>query len=212
MTLGNRIRNARLAARLTKTALAARVGVSRTAVGQWEKDESVPRKDNILAMAKELGVPPHTFDLFGGGNSVTHLRENADRKLILLLHWNDLRHVRGGKVSMTALLEHEYIEGDSLISSESFAVKLEDESMEPTFYRGDIVVLDPAVTTQDTDCVLVRLRDSPKHVFRHYVPRRGGAFDLVAENPEFPTVTSNSSTQVEVLGVMVEHRRKRRIS
>ena len=66
MTLGNRIASLRKAAGLSQEALAAKLGVSRQAIGKWEADASLPGLDNLHQLAKELGV---TIDalLAGGG-------------------------------------------------------------------------------------------------------------------------------------------------
>ena len=56
MTLGNRIAALRKAAGLSQEALAAKLGVSRQAIGKWEADASLPGLDNLHQLAKELGV------------------------------------------------------------------------------------------------------------------------------------------------------------
>ena len=56
MTLGNRIASLRKAAGLSQEALAAKLGVSRQAIGKWEADTTLPSLDNLHQLAKELGV------------------------------------------------------------------------------------------------------------------------------------------------------------
>ena len=56
MTLGNRIASLRKAAGLSQEALAAKLGVSRQAIGKWEADATLPSLDNLHQLAKELGV------------------------------------------------------------------------------------------------------------------------------------------------------------
>lgn len=56
MTLGNRIAALRKAAGLSQEALAAKLGVSRQAIGKWEADATLPSLDNLHQLAKELGV------------------------------------------------------------------------------------------------------------------------------------------------------------
>ena len=57
MTLGQNIQAARKAQGLSQEALAARVGVSRQALGKWEKDTALPGLDNLQALAEVLGQP-----------------------------------------------------------------------------------------------------------------------------------------------------------
>ena len=54
------------------------------------------------------------------------------------------------------------------------------------------------------------LRQTGEHVFRLYQARARGAYDLFAENAEYPTITVNARFPAEIMGVCVEHRKKRR--
>lgn len=56
MTLGQNIQNARKAKGMTQEALAEKLGVSRQALGKWEKDTALPGLDNLRALAAELEV------------------------------------------------------------------------------------------------------------------------------------------------------------
>ena len=53
MTLGQNIQTARRAKGLSQEALAERIGVSRQALGKWEKDTALPGLDNLQALAAE---------------------------------------------------------------------------------------------------------------------------------------------------------------
>ena len=56
MTLGQNIQTARKAKGLSQEALAEKIGVSRQALGKWEKDTALPGLDNLQALAAELGT------------------------------------------------------------------------------------------------------------------------------------------------------------
>ena len=56
MTLGQNIQAARKAKGLSQETLAEKVGVSRQALGKWEKDTALPGLDNLQALAAELGT------------------------------------------------------------------------------------------------------------------------------------------------------------
>lgn len=56
MTLGQNIQTARRAKGLSQEALAERIGVSRQALGKWEKDTALPGLDNLQTLAAELGT------------------------------------------------------------------------------------------------------------------------------------------------------------
>lgn len=56
MTLGENIQAARKKKGLSQEALAEQVGVSRQALGKWEKDTALPSLDNLQALAAALDV------------------------------------------------------------------------------------------------------------------------------------------------------------
>ena len=56
MTLGQNIQAARKAKGLSQEALAEKIGVSRQALGKWEKDTALPGLDNLQALAAALGT------------------------------------------------------------------------------------------------------------------------------------------------------------
>ena len=65
--IGNRIRNFRELAGLSKSELARRVGVSPTAVHNWEENGTVPRIDLSHALSEALEVS--FVQLMSGDNS-----------------------------------------------------------------------------------------------------------------------------------------------
>lgn len=77
MTLGNRIAALRKAAGLSQEALAAKLGVSRQAIGKWEADASLPGLDNLHQLAKELGV---TIDALLAGEEAESAPERREEE------------------------------------------------------------------------------------------------------------------------------------
>ena len=56
MTLGQNLQAARKAKGLSQETLAEQIGVSRQALGKWEKDTALPGLDNLQAAAQVLGT------------------------------------------------------------------------------------------------------------------------------------------------------------
>lgn len=55
-TFAMRLRSLREIAGLSQAQLADEVGVSQAAIGQWERGEFMPRRRNVIALAKALGA------------------------------------------------------------------------------------------------------------------------------------------------------------
>ena len=56
LAMAQRLVDRRKAAGLSQEALAAQLGVSRQAVSKWERSESSPDTDNLIALAALYGV------------------------------------------------------------------------------------------------------------------------------------------------------------
>lgn len=211
MSVGERIRTARTKLGLSQVELAKRVGVSRGAIYQWESNNTQQiRAEKIPRLASVLGISVSALSPFGGG-TVAPIEKNQ-KSYVVLIQWDELATLPalgGGKMKMSALQKAKYIEVDLEISPECVALRIDDNSMEPGFRKRDIVIIDPNLAPVDGDYVLVRLGKTEEHIFRRYVPRRADAYDLVAENADYPTVTVNQKFPAKIMGVLVEHRKKR---
>lgn len=65
--LASTIRHARLARGLTQRELAKHLGVTQSAVGQWEVARTAPSRDHLPAISETLGIPLRTLlDAHGG--------------------------------------------------------------------------------------------------------------------------------------------------
>jgi transcriptional regulator with XRE-family HTH domain len=84
-TAGARIRAARLAAGLTQEALARQVGVSRSAVAQWETDRAGQVGGNLARIAEALAVSVGHL-LTGGAREGGARAEDATELALLRLY------------------------------------------------------------------------------------------------------------------------------
>jgi len=226
VSVADQIRSGRLAKGFSQEQLAELLGVSRTAIINWENPEKAPQNLKphiIIELARILGKPRSAFTRFGGDAAAT--TGDMCRHAIVLLSWEDLKHVAvGGNVRKDVIRKPDFIEVSEDISQKALAFSIKDDSMEPEFHASDEIIIDPDLKPGSSDdFVLVRLKNG-EHLFRRYRPRASRAnfkvwvtlpitsqsYDLVAENPEWSTVSVTSQSPASILGTMVEHRRKRR--
>lgn len=83
--VGTRIRAARLARGLTQAGLAQAVGVTRSAVAQWETDRAGQVRGNLTRIASVLGVSVQ-FLLEGNTGANPEQPENATELALLRLY------------------------------------------------------------------------------------------------------------------------------
>lgn len=209
MSVPDRIRKARLAKGLSPRQLAELVGVTRTAVNDWEAGRHSPTDKQVPALAKALDLPLSAFNKYGEGG--VSIKLGTPTISIPLLKWEELHAVSAGVVSMQMLKKARFIpvDADGGRASSRIALRVEDDSMEPTFKAGELIFVDPEMREPiDNEIVVARIGAKKEHVLRCVRRKRGGAFDLVAENPGFSTWTANKDNPTEIVGTVVEHHRR----
>jgi SOS-response transcriptional repressor LexA len=92
------------------------------------------------------------------------------------------------------------------------ALRVNETAMEPTFRKGEVIILEIGREARNGDVVVVRWADGTNGL-RTYRRWRNGTYDLVPENSqEFQKVTVNANNSAEIVGVVVEHHRKMKLS
>ena len=92
------------------------------------------------------------------------------------------------------------------IEAEPFALRVIDDSMEPEFAPGCIIIIDPTGVARDGAFVLAEL--DGEYIFRQ-LRRTGGCDQLVALNDDYPE-TALAGGLASVRGVVVQRAGARR--
>jgi transcriptional regulator with XRE-family HTH domain len=105
MEIGTLIRNHRKRARLSQAALAAAIGVNKSAVAQWEIGITLPKQENMAALKLELGIT-QSLAVGDAGPYSGELVEDPS-ELALLRFWRGLSDAkRDAVVDLLRIGEH----------------------------------------------------------------------------------------------------------
>ncbi|HBP96963.1 MAG TPA: XRE family transcriptional regulator, partial [Pantoea agglomerans] len=115
-TLGDRIRLRRKSLQLTQKQLAQQVKVSHVAISQWEKEETLPRGENLLRLAEALGCAP-AFLIDGDGPVFSESAWSGLHQIPLLAQRDVPRWLSEAGSVRHELLMH----NDMALSQQSFA-------------------------------------------------------------------------------------------
>lgn len=204
-TLGDRIRLRRKSLQLTQKQLAQQVNVSHVAVSQWEKEETLPRGENLLRLSEALGCAP-AFLIEGDGPV---FRESAWAGLhqIPLLAQRDVAQWLSDPASVR---QDRLMHNDMALSQQSFAFRVEDQSMAPAILRDDVVIIDPSLSPQPGDSVLaLQQQVALLRTWRQRGSEEGVTqFELAPVNINFPELHSRRDN-LKLIGTLVELRRFR---
>ena len=205
-TLGQRLLGLRKDKKLSRETLGAKIGVSKTAIKNWEDDENTPKLEYLQLLSDyfKCSVEYLTVGISDGDNF-----KRVQKKPIRLAPV--LNFVQAGEFCEyhddAISDESEPVIGDAGVNV--YWIKLEGNSMEPDFESGELVLIDPDMQPNPADYV-VALRKGEKAVtFKKWRPR---GFDektgeeysqLIPSNENYPIIDSRF-TPFSICGVAVQ--------
>ena len=222
-TLGVRLKQLRKENKITQQQLADAIGVSKTSVIYWEKDENMPKHESLMALAKALKTTPDW--LLSGktnqtpvidSNPVSDLYTNvrpSKRKLrkIPVLDfvqaglWRDVAY-DGMNPKDETFTTYEGTEPRAI-----FSLEVDGMSMAPDFMPGDEIVVDAAMEPKPGALVIAQEMQHgiAMTTFKKYrvvgVNEYGvDIIELVPLNQDFPTYNS-TQVDISIIGVVVQH-------
>lgn len=204
-TLGDRIRLRRKSLQLTQKQLAQQVNVSHVAVSQWEKEETLPRGENLLRLSEALGCAP-AFLIEGDGPVFSESAWAGLHQIPLLAQ----RDVALWLSDAGSVRQDRLMHNDMALSQQSFAFRVEDQSMAPAILRDDVVIIDPSLSPQPGDSVLaLQQQVALLRTWRQRGSEEGVTqFELAPVNINFPELHSRRDN-LKLIGTLVELRRFR---
>lgn len=204
-TLGDRIRLRRKSLQLTQKQLAQQVNVSHVAVSQWEKEETLPRGENLLRLSEALGCAP-AFLIEGDGPVFSESAWAGLHQIPLLAQ----RDVAQWLSDAASVRQDRLMHNDMALSQQSFAFRVEDQSMAPAILRDDVVIIDPSLSPQPGDSVLaLQQQVALLRTWRQRGSEEGVTqFELAPVNINFPELHSRRDN-LKLIGTLVELRRFR---
>lgn len=217
---GERLFALRKEQKLARDALGLKIGVSKTAIKNWEDGSHVPKLEHMQSLAKVFKV---SFDwlAYGKGNpndqyitvpSITNVEKLPVRKIrqVPVLNW-----VQAGaftEIGDNAYDEFEPVFEDDYGSKNIYWLKIRGDSMKPTFNEGDLILIDANRTAMAGNFVIAKVCDDEEATFKKFKPcgfddNGKEYFQLIALNDFYPPIDSRYKP-FEVIGVVVEHKRK----
>lgn len=208
--IGNRITQARKALGISIKELSSRTKtLSPARISNWEQGTRSPGPVEAKLLAQNLKVSA-SYILCLTDNpqgELTHASGHTHR-FIPVLAMTDAPHAKellsGSHNEKTIVIDGF---NQSQQSEDLFAIRIEDTSMQPNFCVGDLVVIDGQLSPKPGDYVLVYLIAKKQCVLRKYGEASACLFQLLASNELWATVNVKQLDEVNVIGVVIEHRR-----
>ncbi len=217
MNFGERIQTARKQAKLTQKELAARVGISQTAVHKLECGRSKSSR-RAVTIALTCGVDPIWLDTGRGEMSLIGSTPGMTRDELAkaagegelhraplfarlpLISWEDASQSceePDESFHPTALA---WLPVAPRSSEQTFALRVPDDSMVPEFREGEMIFVDPTRPGQHNQFIVARMENDAMATFKQLMVV-GNKTYLKPLNSRYPLI--NVQDSIKVCGVVV---------
>jgi len=189
-TLGTRLKNQRKSKKLTQQQVADAIGVSKTSVIYWEKDENLPKHDSLMALAQILGI---TSDYLLHGKESNSLDNNVIApfpmagRLIPVISWVQAgTWTTADSVPMGTQFK-EWLPPNPKCGKNGYGLIVVGESMSPDFRPSDKIYVNPDFQISDLktgDLVIVACDGETEATFKRLIVESNGMY-LEPLNPKW---------------------------
>lgn len=202
-SIGERIKEARKSAGLTQLELAKKTELSRSYIGDIEKDRYNPSVSTLQLIATATNTPLE--DLLPSTKTVSPTGRGVRIPVLG-------RVVAGIPIeAVEEILDYEEITPELAATGEFFALKIRGHSMEPRMMEGDVVIVRRQDDVDSGDVAIVLVNGNEATVKR--IKKQPEGITLIATNtsvyePHFYSNKEIADLPVRILGRVVELRGK----
>lgn len=184
------------------------LGVSPAQIYQWAKGVGQISSSSARRLEKALGRPTGWMDQADDGAQAVHEPSNISpgpdlRAPVPLISWVQAGEWTECTDPFPPGMADEWISPSTRVSKCAFAVKVRGDSMEPRFFEGETLIVDPEIEARSGDFVIVRLDDAQEATFKQLILDGPQKF-LKPVNPRYPVIPINGNASI--VGVVVEKR------
>ncbi|MDP3559058.1 MAG: XRE family transcriptional regulator [Legionellaceae bacterium] len=212
--IGQRIHVERKAKGLTQAKLAELAGgLKQPRINNWEQGIRTPGPEEIKLLATVLEVSPAFLMCLTDRKQPHPLDKNYVGALIPLLHAEQLHEpgywtkaIKAGEYDGEVIFIPITIELAKIVGENAFALKMEDESMDPELRPDDVLIVNPDAIPKPGNFVVVKSDDTPEVIIRRYkqisISKSIQQFELLATNKNWPNIKSHELTGCKILGTV----------
>ena len=213
---------------LSYTNIAEKVGISSVYISQVLRGQRIPKDNILLKLSDALGLDPSvvlrlahyekapeaarrylepSVKPAGSDAKFDNIEPYAlgSGRKVPILGW-----VQAGQFSPTAtgdlspLGPDDYIYSD-ILGRNLFALRVENDSMEPLFHQGDIIIVNPNIKARNGDFVVARRKEGGEVTFKK-LKIEDDEIRLKPLNKEYDDIILKDDDDFEILGKVVERK------
>ena len=207
-TLGTRLKALRKNKKITQQQVADAIGVSKTSVIYWEKDENLPKHDSLMALAKVLGV---TSDYLLNGKGGSSFDNNISiplplaGRLVPVISWVQAGSWTSVESVPAGTQFDEWLPPNPKCGKNGYGLEVVGESMLPDFRPGDKIYVNPDFQPDELktgDLVIMSCEGDAEATFKKLIVESGNMY-LQPLNPDWPEKTMPLILGCKLVGKVV---------
>ncbi|WP_195268633.1 XRE family transcriptional regulator [Eubacterium sp. 1001713B170207_170306_E7] len=194
----NKYRQLRKERNLSQANLAERLGVSQTAVSQWETDKNYPDINTIKQLADIYSV---TTDYLLGVDSS---RLKKDNEIVVYtrvpagVEWANIEERAGYEELGVKMLEN----GKTYVG-----FKVSDDEMAPVFLKNDVLIIEVRDNCEDGEIALVQVSGYDAEIKYVFMQPNGVLVQPLVPSKRGDFYANTSKEKARILGVVRQVRR-----
>ena len=194
----NKYRQLRKERNLSQANLAERLGVSQTAVSQWETDKNYPDINTIKQLADIYSV---TTDYLLGVDSS---RLKKDNEIVVYtrvpagVEWANIEERAGYEELGVKMLEN----GKTYVG-----FKVSDDEMAPVFLKDDVLIIEVRDNCEDCEIALVQVSGYDAEIKYVFMQPNGVLVQPLVPSKRGDFYANTSKEKARILGVVRQVRR-----
>lgn len=207
-TLGTRLKALRKNKKITQQQVADAIGVSKTSVIYWEKDENLPKHDSLMALARVLGV---TSDYLLNGKGGSSFDNNISiplplaGRLVPVISWVQAGSWTSVESVPAGTQFDEWLPPNPKCGKNGYGLEVVGESMLPDFRPGDKIYVNPDFQPDElktADLVIMSCEGDAEATFKKLIVESGNMY-LQPLNPDWPEKTMPLILGCKLVGKVV---------
>lgn len=207
-TLGTRLKALRKNKKITQQQVADAIGVSKTSVIYWEKDENLPKHDSLMALARVLGV---TSDYLLNGKGGSSFDNNISiplpiaGRLVPVISWVQAGSWTSVESVPAGTQFDEWLPPNPKCGKNGYGLEVVGESMLPDFRPGDKIYVNPDFQPDELktgDLVIMSCEGDAEATFKKLIVESGNMY-LQPLNPDWPEKTMPLILGCKLVGKVV---------
>jgi len=192
----------------TQTALARASGVTQATIGRILRGEVDPQSENLVRLAHAFGITHSAFAAIAEGSQVWEGRNETIQSVTASRRVPLLSLAQAGRLAESVYPDHLGSGTDWIAFPKkrqgvrTIALRVSGESMEPHYFNGDIIYIDPDVAPIHGKDVIVRMGDRNEVTFKRLIVE-GERRYLRPLNQLWPDKLTSVPNDARIIGVVV---------